>query len=161
VRLELFRYDNRANPQDVNPDLEWGWRTAFDNAGLVANLGRATQIKMQAMTGRTRMGFPRNGVRWIDNRFRSAFALASHGFGPVTVTVRADLFDSRNKGSIADDEYDETGWSAMIAAKRDFGRFTGLVELLHVSNSRESLEDAGLDPRQRQTQIQADLRMHW
>jgi hypothetical protein len=161
VRLELFRYDNRANPQDVTPQLEWGWRTAFDNAGLVANLGPQTQVKMQAMTGRTRMGFPRNGVRWIDNRFRSAFALASHGFGPVTVTARADLFDSRNKGSLADDEYDETGWSTMIAAKRDFGRFTGLVELLHVSSSRESLEDVGLEPRQRQTQIQADLRMHW
>ena len=161
VRLELFRYDNRANPQDVSPQLEWGWRTAFDNAGVVATLGPATQLKMQALTGRTRMGFPRNGVRWVDNRFRSAFALVSHGFGPVTATARADLFDSRNKGSLADDEYDETGWSAMIAAKRQWGAVTALAELLHVSSDTPAREYVGEEERQRQTQLQAEVRMHW
>jgi hypothetical protein len=57
VRVELFRYDNRANPQDVNSAPEWGWRTQFDNLGLVADLGAGTQLKAQAMQGRTRMGY--------------------------------------------------------------------------------------------------------
>src|SRR5437868_2269073 len=39
VRLELFRYDSRADPEAVNSDLEWGWRTAFNDVGLVADLG--------------------------------------------------------------------------------------------------------------------------
>src|SRR3982751_620335 len=73
VRLELFRYDNRANPEDFNVDLEWGWRTQFNNLGLAANLGPGTDLKVQAMDGRTRMGFFNGDRRWVDNRFRSAF----------------------------------------------------------------------------------------
>ena len=49
----------------------------------------------------------------------------------------------------------------MIAGKREWGQFTGLVELLHVSSRREDREDIGLAPRQRQTQLQAELRMRW
>jgi hypothetical protein len=49
----------------------------------------------------------------------------------------------------------------MLAAKRDWAHFTGLVELLHVSSRREDREDVGLAPRQRQTQLQAEVRMHW
>lgn len=161
VRVELFRYDNNADPEVVNPQHEWGWRTTFDDAGLVADLGGGTELKAQALDGRTRMGFEIDGAHWIDNRFRSAFVLLTHPFGKIGIAGRIDGFDTRNRGSLIDDEYDETGWSAMIAAKRDWGRFTGLLEVLHVSSRREQLEDVGLSPRQRQTQISADLRMHW
>jgi hypothetical protein len=161
VRFELFRYDNRADPRDVNADLEWGWRTQFDNLGLVAELGPATELKLQAMDGRTRMGFADGGRRWIDNRFRSAFAMFIHRFGSVGIAGRAEAFDTRNRGSDVGSEYDETGWSAMLAAKREWGPVTGLVELLHVSSRREDRETIGLKPRQRQTQLQASARIRW
>ena len=161
VRLELFRYDNRANPQFVNDDLEWGWRTRFDNLGMVADLGSDTQLKAQAMRGTTLMGFREDGRRLVDSRFRAAFAMVVHTFGKVGVAIRADAFDTRNRGSEVGPEYDETGWSAMLAGKREWGAITGLVELLHVSSKREDREDYGLEPRQRQTQFQAELRMRW
>jgi len=156
VRIELFRYDNRANPEDVDRNLEWGWRTQFQNAGLVAKLGPATELKVQAMDGRTRMGFvePGQSRRWVDNHFRSAFALVTQAFGPVGLAMRAEAFETRNHGDDVDAEYDDRGWSAMAAAKREIGRFTGLVELLHVSGRRD-------DVRRRQTQAQAELRMGW
>ena len=161
VRVELFRYDNRAHPTEVNNDLEWGWRTQFDNLGLVADLGSGTQLKGQAMQGRTRMGYVEDGRRWVDNRFRAAFLMLSRPLGKFGLSVRAEAFDTRNRGGLVDDEYDDTGWSAMAAAKREWGRFTGLVELLHVSSRREDRDEIGLKPRQRQTQLQAELRMHW
>ena len=161
VRIEFFRYDNNANPEDFNADMEWGWRTWFNNVGLVANLGDGTQLKGQALEGRTRMGFSQDDARWVDNRFRSAFALLTHQIGAVGLAARVEAFDTRNRGSIVDEEYDETGWAEMVAAKRDWGRFTGLLELLHVSSKRDQLEEAGLQLRQRQTQIQADLRFRW
>ena len=156
VRIELFRYDNRANPEDVDRNLEWGWRTQFQNVGIVARLGPATQLKMQALDGRTRMGFvePGESRRWVDNHFRSAFAMVTHEFGPVGLAIRGEAFGTRNHGSDVDEEYDENGWSVMAAAKREFGRFTGLVELLHVSSRRE-------EQRTRQSQAQAELRMRW
>ena len=161
VRFELFHYDNRANPEDVTLDMEWGWHTRFDNAGLVAQLGGGTELRAQALSGRTHMGFVEEGRRWIDNRFRSAFVLISRPVGPYGLAVRAEAFGTHNRGGWWTDEYDERGWSAMIAGKRDFGHFIGLVELLHVSSRNGSLEEQGLAPRQRQTQGQAELRMRW
>jgi hypothetical protein len=161
VRIELFRYDNLASPTAMNPDLEWGWRTKFDNLGLVADLGGGAQLKAQALQGRTHMGYAMDGARWVDNRFRSAFALVTRPFGTFAVTGRVDAFDTGNSGSIVGQDYDETGWSAMIAGKREWKHITGLIELLHVSSRRRDREDFGLAPRQNQTQLQAEVRMHW
>jgi hypothetical protein len=161
VRLDLFRYDNRADPEDVNADLEWGWRTRFNNVGMSAELGSSTGLKAQALQGTTRMGFTDGGRRWVNNRFRSAFVLLTHGFGPVGMALRAEAFGTRNRGSDVGSSYDESGWSAMLAAKREWGPFGGLLELLHVSSRREDREDVGLAPRQRQTQLQAQVRIRW
>lgn len=161
VRIELFRYDNRADPEAVNTDLEWGWHTRFNHVGLVANLGSGAELKAQALQGRTEMGFPEDGRRWINNRFRAAYVLLTRPIGSIRLTARADAFDTRNSGSDVDSEYDEHGWSAMLAAKRDWHHFTGLVELLHVWSDNPSREHADEAFRQGQTQLQAELRMHW
>jgi hypothetical protein len=161
IRLELFRYDNRADPEAVNRDLEWGWRTRFNHFGLAADLGSGAELKAQALQGRTRMGFPDGGKRWIDNRFRSAFVLLTRTFGTVGMSARVDAFDTRNRGSDVDSEYDDKGWSAMLAAKHAWTHVTGLLELLHVSSKRDDREEAGLQPRQHQTQLQAELQIHW
>jgi hypothetical protein len=161
VRVELFRYDNRADPEAVDDQLEWGWRTSFDDVGLVADLGSGAQLKAQALQGRTQMGFADGPRRWVDNRFRSAFVLLTRPFGSIGVTARLDAFDTRNRGSDVDAEYNDQGWAAMLAGKREWRHFTGLVELLHVSSRRANREDVGLRPRQRQTQLQAEVRTHW
>lgn len=162
VRFELFRYDNRADPEAVNQDIEWGWRTAFNHVAAVADLGGETALKVQAMSGRTRMGFAENGRRWFDSRFRSAYAMVTRALGQYGLAARVEAFDLRNHGSLWDEEYDDTGWAAMVAGKREWGRFTALIELLHVSSEREDRhEHMGLAARQRQTQLQADLRIRW
>ena len=53
VRFELFRYDNRANPEWVDEELEWGWRTHFNDIAVAAEI-LGTQIKAQAMTASKR-----------------------------------------------------------------------------------------------------------
>jgi len=161
VRIELFHYDNRADPEDVNLDHEWGWRTRFDNVGLVAELGGGAELRAQGISGRTRMGYLEDGTRWIDNRFRSVFVLLTKPVGPFGLAVRGEAFGTRNRGSWWAGEYDEHGWSAMISARRSWGPLTALVELLHVSSDSPARENAGEAPRQRQTQVQTQLRMRW
>jgi hypothetical protein len=161
LRIELFRYDNRAEPEDVTPTLEWGWRTKFDQLAAIAQLPASIEIKTQALSGTTDMGYHRGEARWVESRFRSAFVLVTRAFGRFGIAMRGEGFDTRNRGSVVGEDYDETGWSAMLAAKREWGPVTGLVELLHVSSRREDREDVGLEPRQRQTSLQAQLRMHW
>ncbi|HSQ99631.1 MAG TPA: hypothetical protein VLM36_06905, partial [Sphingomicrobium sp.] len=159
IRLELFRYDNRANPEDFNPQMEWGWRTAFDNLGLVAKIGDV-DLKAQALEGRTRMGFEMDGRRWIDNRFRSAFVLLDRPFGKIGIAARTEVFDTRNRGSIVGEDYNESGWSAMLSAKREWAHFTGLVELIHVDSRRDDRLDHGLAAHQAQSELQLELRIH-
>ena len=161
IRIEIFRYDNDANPEAVQRQKEWGWRTRFNDIGLLADLGSGATLRAQALEGRTEMGYSLNGRRWVDNRFRSAFLLLTRPFGPVGISARIEAFDTRNHGSIVDDEYDDRGWSGMIAAKHDWTHFTGLVEYLHVASSREDREDVGLGPHQSQNQLQLEVRMHW
>jgi hypothetical protein len=161
VRIDLFHYDNRANPQNVNADLEWGWRTRFNQVAAVAELGDGAELKAQAMSGHTEMGYPAGEHRWVDAHFRSAFTLLTKRFGPFGIAARAEAFEVRNHGGVWDSEYDDTGWSAMLAGKREWGPVTGLVELLHVSSKREDRESLGLNPRQRQTQLQAEVRTSW
>ena len=155
VRLELFRYDNRADPEVTNDDHEWGWRTQFDNLGIVADLGGGAELRAQALSGPDALGLSMDGRRWVDTRFHSAFAMLTRPFGSVGLAARIEAFDTRNKGTSWTDEYDETGWSGMVAAKRDFGRFTGLVEVLHVSSRSAGTRACRLAPRQDQTQLQA------
>ncbi|MGN6848336.1 MAG: hypothetical protein ACTHJK_02480 [Sphingomicrobium sp.] len=161
LRLELFHYDNRVDPQTVTLTPEWGWRTRFDDAGLVADLGSGAELKAQALQGRTRMGFVMDGRRFVDERFRSAYAMLTKPIGNVGLSVRAEAFDTSNRGSIWTDEYGEHGWSAMIAARRELGRLTVLGELLHVWSDTPAREYALEPERQRQTQLQAEVRMRW
>jgi hypothetical protein len=161
VRIELFRYDNRADPEAVNDDLEWGWRTQFNHLGVIADLGGGNRLKLQALTGRTRMGMTEPTGIWVDNRFRSAFVLASHDFSNGGVAARVDAFDSRQHGSLVDAESNETGWAATLAGHRDFGSVTAFVELLHVSSDREHPDEAVLAPRQRQTRLAGQVRVRW
>jgi hypothetical protein len=107
------------------------------------------------------MGYPDNGKRWVNNRFRAAYVMLNRAFGRFGASARLDAFDTRNRGSDVDAEYDEHGWSAMLAGKRDWRHFTGLLELLHVWSDTPAREHAGEAPRQGQTQLQAELRMHW
>ena len=162
VRFELLRYDNRAEPTDVNEDIEWGWRTHFNNIGMEGDV-EGMRIRAQAVTGRTRMGFeePPLGRHWIDMRFRSAFLLVSWPVGKVGIAARIEAFETRNRGSWWNEEYDEDGWAATLAGKRELGPFTGLVELVHVSSENPARDHVQLAPRQKQTRLQADLRLGW
>ncbi|HJP69542.1 MAG TPA: hypothetical protein VJ846_11620 [Sphingomicrobium sp.] len=161
VRFELFRYDNEADPNSVNSDHEWGWHTSFEEAAVAAELGSGAELKAQALSGRTLMGHIEDGLRSVHSRFRSAFVLLTRPFGPIGLAGRVDVFDTRNDGSDATSEYDEHGWSAMIAAKHEWTHFTGLVEFLHVWSRRNELQATSLSEKQPQNQLQAEVRMHW
>lgn len=161
IRVELFHYDNRADPEAVNEHLEWGWRTRFDNVGLVGKLGPSTTLKAQAMRGTTRMGFG-GQRRWIDAQFRSAFLLATHEFGKMRVAGRIEGFDVRNKGSRVTPQDDDRGWATTFAVTRELsGHFSLAGEFVHVSSNRQQRASAGLAERQPQSQLQILLKARW
>jgi len=76
VRIEALHYDNNGNPDMVNEQLEWGWRTKFNAIGLVAELPGKLELRAQGLSGSTLMGDDIGGVLWIDTRFRAAYPAA-------------------------------------------------------------------------------------
>jgi hypothetical protein len=162
VRLEAFHYDNRADPEAVNPALEWGWRTRFQNLGLIARPARGTTIKAQAMRGSTLMGFPDPVTLWIDTSFQSAFLLIAQEIGVGQLAARAEQFRTRNSGSYVRRRENEDGWAAALAYRRELSpNLTLVAEALHVRSDRDQRVLIGLPARQRQTQLQFVARAQW
>jgi len=162
VRLELFHYDNRGNPDLVNAALEWGWRTKFDNIGLVAQPALGWQLRAQALRGHTLMGDEIDGVPWIDTTFRAAYGMVTHQAGKDSLSARVDLFGTRNKGSAVLQDDNENGWALTLAAKRQLTlQLNCIFEFLHIESTREARARSGLAAQQTQNQLQMALRVRW
>lgn len=158
--VQFLHYDNRANPEAVHADLQWGWDTRFDHIGLIVDAAPQLRFIAQAMTGRTRMGFPFNGQIWVDTRFRSAFLLGTWALKRGSVSLRGEAFDTKNSGSRLLAFDDEHGWSAMIAARRRLAPFATLIaEAVHIDSTRDSRLRVGDDPKQKQTIVRLALRL--
>ncbi|WP_206367649.1 hypothetical protein [Sphingomonas piscis] len=162
VRLELFRYDNRARPEWVNEELEWGWRTRFQQVAAVARPLGELEIKGQAMVGRTQMGIEEQGRLWVDARFKAAFLLATHPLGKGKLAARIEKFHVRQNGSLLTQDAGEPGRAALLAYSHPLAAgLTGIAEALHVSSRRGQREEIGLAARQTQTQLQVSIRFFW
>lgn len=163
--LNAFYYDNRGDPEAFTRSLQWGWRTRFWNLGLVADLGPATRLIAQGMTGTTLMGvIPSGSTRyWVDTRYRSAFALVTHQIGAGALTARVELFDTKERGSrMVPAEENEDGWALTAAGRWPVAdKFTLFVEALHVQSDRAGRARVGIPAQESQTVLQAALRFRW
>jgi hypothetical protein len=151
VRIELFRYDNRADPEASTTTSNGAGGPIQPMSGWLADLGAARELKAQAMTAAPAWVSPRTAAGAGSTTASARRSCCSAGRSESSViAARLEAFDTRNRGSWWDDEYDENGWAAMLAGKREWGPFTGLVELLHVSSdNRERASMSALRPRQR------------
>ena len=101
VRVELFHYDNRANPQDVNSAPSGAGTPVSIMSALSPTSAAGAELKGQALQGRTHMGYPMHGRRWVDERFRSALRAGQPAVRESrSRRPRRDAFDTRNRGSL-------------------------------------------------------------
>ena len=163
VTLSAFYYDNRGDPVAFTDHLQWGWRTRFLNLGLRADLGPHTRLLAQALTGSTRMGQDEDdeeGDYWVDTRFRAAFLRLTHEIGPVALSGRVDLFDTRQRGEYVHPDDGENGWSLTGAADwhvTDQAQF--ILEWLHVESDRLARLRVGAPAQENQNVVQASMRL--
>ena len=164
VTLNAFYYRNRGDPEAVTNRLQWGWDTRFWNVGGRFGLGRRTTIMAQALTGTTEMGYEAEGHHWVETRFRSAYGRISHIVGKVTVSARYDVFDTREHGSYMDRGESEKGWAGTAAISWKLTSHVNILgEVLHIESKRGGVreEELGLPARQRQTVVQASIRLSY
>jgi hypothetical protein len=160
VSLNLLRYDNRGDRLS-SYRLQTAWRTRFWNAGAMASLGARTVARAQVMWGNTLVGPDTPYGIPADVDFAAAYLLLSRELGGGKLSARGDWFRTHDNSFVASDNNNEHGWSGMVAYKHPVTHFADLiVELLHVDSRRPMrLANAGLPPRQNQTQLQTALRV--
>lgn len=162
VHVEFLHFDNNGNPQAVNANREYGWRTKFDNIGLVAELADKWELRAQVMQGRTIMGLESTRELAVDMRFRAAYAMVTRSMNRGSISGRIDLFGTRNRGTILMQDDDEDGWAVTAAARRSLSmNFEMLAEILHAKTTRGARNRIGIPPRQTQNQLLVSMRLHW
>jgi cytosine/adenosine deaminase-related metal-dependent hydrolase len=159
VSVNFFYYDNRGNPQAVNQNLQWGWRTRFANLGMTADIGPNTRLLMQGMIGTTQMGFNTNGVVWVNTKYRSAYALVSQTVSTGAISGRVEVFDTRERGSQMSPRESEDGWAVTLAGRMPITNWlTGFVEGMHIRSDRGQRTDLGIPATENQNVLQISLR---
>ena len=162
-RVEVLRYDNRADPAAF--DGVPAWRTEFWSAGLDTQVGDF-EILAQGMAGETEVTpFP-DYDRVVE--FWSAYVLVGREFGAWRFAARAELFGSdATVAYLEDDEwevedepdYGEHGHAVTFAATwtpEEWLRLTG--EILFVDSYRPLRRDDGLSADSSETQAQLGAR---
>ncbi len=159
--VHVFHYDNRGDKESVTPDVQWAWETRFSEVGARLDVDSHTRVLVQALTGRTKMGFPvgADGL-FADVSFHAAYGLVSHDIGKATLTARVDAFDAVDHSLLDLDNNDEHGWALTGAYRLELSKHADLrFEALKVWSSRPSRVTAGEAPRQAQTVLQSSLRL--
>jgi hypothetical protein len=162
VTLDAFYYDNRGDPVAFTDNLQWGWRTHFLNVGARIDFSGRTRLLAQALTGSTRMGQDEGeeDAFWVETRFRAAFARLTHEIGPVALSGRIDLFETRQRGEYVHADDSENGWALTGAIDwRLWDQAQLILEAMHVESDRDSRARAGESPRQQQEVVQASMRL--
>jgi hypothetical protein len=160
VTVNAFYYNNRGDPLAVTDKLQWGWETKFWNFGARIDLTSNTRILAQVLTGITEMGPEENEHYWVETRFRSAYARISHDIGPATLSLRGDWFETSETGSWMAPQESEEGWAATAAVSWKLSDNIKLLgEALHINSERGTRLRIGVEPRQKQTIVQAALRL--
>jgi hypothetical protein len=158
--LRAMFWDNNADPAAFD-GYQYGWYTEFWSLAARVGLPGDAVLLAQYMDGTTEMGDEGGGVPAVDNRFRSAYALLSAGFGRHRLSARYDWFDVEDRDIyVVEDPNDEDGhaWTAAyLLMLHDTTRLA--VEWLRVTSDRPSRLDLGLDPAATETQVQASVRI--
>lgn len=159
-RVELMRYDNRADPAAhttyEGSDDVFAWHTYFWSLGARSDFGPVTWIA-QAMDGGTQID-PVPGLG-VETRFRSVFLLAGWNQGEWRPALRVEHFSTDKRINRSDTGQGETG-NAITAAlnwrPRSWLRITG--EVLRVIGNRSELRVLGLPTHFAETQTQLSVR---
>ena len=156
-KLALVRYDNRADDHPFQ-DGQWSWNTSFWNLGLSSRLPGDVDLIVQGMAGRTTLITTPVGPI-VDTRFRSVYGLVSKLLGRHRISLRADLFDTRDR-DIFPDNNNEHGYSLTLAyIFRPTPKQRLTLELLYIDSDRAERQFIGLPIRARESQFQISYRL--
>lgn len=158
TRFELvaLHYDNRGDPLVIRSG-QYSWRTRFNHVSLrLQGLGQ-WEFSAQLLGGNTLMG-----PNAVNLDYSAAYLLVSHPFGPGTVAVRVDQFNTRERPEdvIRSDANSEDGRALALAYHWRIKPSLSLVtEALMVESDRAARTVLGLPTSRLERSLTAALRI--
>jgi hypothetical protein len=155
VVLRLLRYDNRADPSEIDSVSHViAWDTHFNSAGVRIDADHGWTVIAQWLDGDTVIAPPGLQLSWP---FRSEFALLAKRFGRHTLSARYDRFAVDSTAPNGAGMQDGHAWTAAYVFEPDaHWRFT--LEWLQVMSSSFNRQDGGGPPLATETQVQLAVR---
>ena len=158
AKLNVIAYDNRADPS-AKYDGTFGWRTAFQNAGVSTQIGNVTLLA-QGMLGQTTIQPSR--FYTSDTHFSAAYLLAGWAMNENwRMAARVDVFGTREHTSVPGDSTRESGEAVTLALDylpTEWLRIT--AEVIRLDSARNQRADAGLAPHAVENQLQLSARFY-
>ena len=99
TEFKYYRYDNFADPNAVNSQRLYAWRTKFHSLALNHRVNKNWQVKSQLLHGSTLMGNNFVHVDYIAGFLQSTYTLSATS----KVTARIDVFDVSERDDIPED----------------------------------------------------------
>lgn len=156
--VELFRYDNEADPS-AHHDRDFGWRTKFWHLGLSGRMDEFTLLA-QAVSGDTAVETAEDVYSTTD--FDSAFALLGWERAEWRAALRIEEFHTKSFSNTgARPSMSENGRAATAALSwlpNDWLKLT--AELIALQSFRGERSQIGLNPARTETQFQLTARVY-
>jgi hypothetical protein len=114
TNLRYYYYDNQADPNEVNSQRIYGWRTRFHSVALQHQFTDSTAVIAQWLSGDTVMG-----KRYVAADFNAWYVLLSHTIAQHRLSVRFDKFDVTEDDIFSWDWNDSHGDALTLAWRYD------------------------------------------
>jgi hypothetical protein len=152
-RLEVYRYDNRADPAAHISDY-FAWHTDFWDGGLSRTWEEFTLLA-QGLAGETIIA-PSPGYT-STTRFSSAYALAGWERGDWRLAIRGEVFRTHDAPGSPLSEDGSAVTASTSWTPKDWLRLS--AEILHIDSARNEQRIIGLSPHRAETQTQLCARL--
>lgn len=108
--LRYYYYDNKAEPNTVNDERLYSWRTKFHSIAAQHNINPNWRLMAQVLDGATDMG-----IRIVYADFTAWYLAARYKQGKHSITARYDYWDVREDDNMPEDQNNNDGDGITIA----------------------------------------------
>ena len=149
--IRAYWYDNRGEPLEFDPNMQYSWKTKFGSLAWKYNIDKSTTLLSQVVSGSTKMG----GYLGVDVDFFSSYLMLSKKTDLGRISARIERFSVSEQDGNVPDQNDSDGHSLTLAIKQPiFSHVTVGVEYLYVDSYNENRSHWDISQQHSQQQWQ-------
>lgn len=157
TQLRYYFYDNQADPNVVNHQRLYAWRTKFHSLAFSHDFTSDARLIAQWLTGSSAMG-----QRFVYINFDAWYLMYSHKFAAHRISLRYDDFKVREDDIFPMDMNNSNGRGVTLAWRYTINANWQLGLEQHVNRNQADIRSTlGESPQQDQQQTLAVVQFRW